>query len=922
MTAVRTLLHLGCLTTLLFAVAPLQAQTGEQAGKSADAKRAADKPAGELAGKPAGFDELKKAGALRSTYRTHEATKVDGVVPEPDLETFRNEIRPILEKACFECHGERKQKAELRVDTLDADLFGGKDVDWWLEVLAVLTNGEMPPEDDVEMADADRARVIDWLSGEMQVASATRRASAEHSSFRRLTRYEYDYALQDLLGVPFRFSDDLPPDPVSEDGFENSSEALHLTGMQFRAYLDAGRRALQLATVRGEQPELLQWRVAMGDLATHEWQKQDRQLENLRKKHAKDPEKLEKEVARHQKRARQRPHGVFFHNPETGRMARQSWGYNGAKFARKPSNEIREAPLRSDQIAVIPPKQNLIVELGNRLPDRGTLRVRVRASREATGTPTMRLLFGWQASNDSKASFRIDAEDVVVTGEPGTPAFYEWRVPLSQIYPRNLVRKTGKMGATPSPSEYIRIVNVSTGSGDIRVDYVEVSAPFHEQWPPASHLRIFGADAPESETERARAVLTSFLPRAWRRDVTAAELAQKLQLFGRLRKKCTDFEQAMIEVLASALASPNFLYVASDAVGQAEPAGSSGEAEPAGLSGEQLATRLSMFLWCSSPDRELLEVARDGKLQDEAALAAQVQRLLASDKAQRFSRHFVRQWLNLSLLDYLHVDRKKHPRFDPSLREAMAEEPIAFFRELLRHDHSVLEFLHADFAMVNARLAAHYGLADVTGTHFRRVELPTEHVGQQGRGGLLTQAGILAMNSDGIDSHPLKRGIWMLERLLNDPPPPPPPAVPEIDLADPEIAKLTLKQRIENHRDDPACMSCHQKIDPWGIAFEDFDAVGRFRTEIAGQPVDSVSVLFNKQRLDGADGLKRFLLEHRQDQFVRAMVYKLATFALGRPLTFGDRAAIDEITAQTRKRGDGLATMISVLVASDLFRGR
>jgi hypothetical protein len=204
------------------------------------------------------------------------------------------------------------------------------------------------------------------------------------------------------------------------------------------------------------------------------------------------------------------------------------------------------------------------------------------------------------------------------------------------------------------------------------------------------------------------------------------------------------------------------------------------------------------------------------------------------------------------------------------------------------------------------------------GNHFRRVRLEPQHR----RGGLLTAAGLLAMNSDGKDSHPLKRGIWLLENLLNDPPPPPPPAVPEIDLADPEIAKLTLKQRIEDHRNHAACLSCHAKIDPWGIAFENFDAVGSWRSQINGKPVDASSLLFNKQELDGMDGLKRFLLTNRQDQFARAMVHKLATYALGRPLTFGDRASIDQITADLRKQNDGLATMITLIVTSELFQSK
>ena len=238
------------------------------------------------------------------------------------------------------------------------------------------------------------------------------------------------------------------------------------------------------------------------------------------------------------------------------------------------------------------------------------------------------------------------------------------------------------------------------------------------------------------------------------------------------------------------------------------------------------------------------------------------------------------------------------------------------FDEMLRTDASVLDFLHADYTMANERLALHYDLPNVKGNDFRRVALQANSK----RGGLLTQAGLLAMNSSGDDSHPLKRGVWLLESLLNDPPPPPPPAVPEIDLADPEIAKMTLKERIEDHRNHAACMSCHAKIDPWGIAFENYDALGQWRNQINGQPVDATSTLFNKQKLDGMDGLKRFLLENRQDQFVRAMVHKLTTYALGRPLVFADRSAVDEITSKVRQQGDGLATMIELIAMSDLFR--
>ncbi len=292
--------------------------------------------------------------------------------------------------------------------------------------------------------------------------------------------------------------------------------------------------------------------------------------------------------------------------------------------------------------------------------------------------------------------------------------------------------------------------------------------------------------------------------------------------------------------------------------------------------------------------------------------------MLHDERAKRFSEQFVRQWLGMQLLDYLKVDDAAYPGFDAALKEAMQHEPVAFFQEVLEHNWAVLDFLHADYTVANERLARHYGLEGVQGNHFRRVSLGS----QAKRGGLLAQAGLLAMNSDGKDSHPLKRGIWLLKSILNDPPPPPPAAVPTIDLADPEIAKMTIKQRIENHRNQPACYSCHAKIDPWGIVFENFDAVGSWRTAIKDQPIDASSVLSTGQKLDGINDVKKFLLENRQDQFVRAMVVKLLTFGLGRPLTFSDHAPIDKITAQVRNQGDGLATMIEVIVQSDVFQSK
>ena len=293
-------------------------------------------------------------------------------------------------------------------------------------------------------------------------------------------------------------------------------------------------------------------------------------------------------------------------------------------------------------------------------------------------------------------------------------------------------------------------------------------------------------------------------------------------------------------------------------------------------------------------------------------LKVQIARMLKDPKAKRFSEHFVGQWLGLEGLDSTtHVK-------DEVLREAMFEEPIAFFESVLSDNGSAMDFIHSDYAVVNERMASHYRISGVYGPHFRRVAIPVS----ANRGGVLTSAGVLAMNSDGTDSHPLKRGIWMLERILQDPPPPPPPNVPEVDLTDPRILEMTLKERIEDHRNKPACKSCHAKIDPWGIAFENYDALGAFRTNLKNGPVDAKAELFNKQELDGMTGLKRYLLLERQDQFARALVEKLTTYAIGRSLSFSDNADIDKIVVQFRKQGDRLGDLIHLIAQSDIFNSK
>lgn len=867
----------------------------------------------DASGEPLTLTELKSTGLERSRFHANLAgekpSASDDQPPQADLETFQSKIQPLLKQYCYDCHGPDTMEGNVQVSALNPDLLRGSDTDWWTEVFAAVTKGEMPPPDDYEMGDAERRQIVNWLSGQLEAASALRRQSGSHSAFRRLTRYEYNYALQDLLGLPWDFAKDLPPEPHSEEGFENSSELLHLSVSQFETYHRLAREALDRATVSGDRPKPLYWGIAMESAAQREWKQQDSQLAKKKKELAEQPEKLEAELAKLEENFR-KPHGnAYYKQLSTGRTAPATWNYRGASYAFAPTDTKPEFPESFDCVAILPQsrRQNLIVELGNRLPDEGTMRVTVRASRvntDSPGYPSLQLLFGWQASNEGRALLRVSDEDIPVTATSDEPQVIQWEVPLGEIYPRNSVRKTSKMGAIPSPSEYIRIANSAASSGDVQIDYVVVEAPVYTQWPPASHTNIFFASEHSGdEVAYAREILQRFMSRAWRRIPSQEEVDRKLKLFQVMRPQCDRFEDAVLEVLATILASPQFLYVA-----KSSPAD---DAQPSKIDNYGLASRLALFLWCSLPDDELLALAESGQLADDKVLAAQVDRMLNDPRSSRLSEHFVHQWLNLELLGFVNFKQ-----LDPLLKEAMQHEPIALFDEILDQNSSVLDFLHSDYTMVNQRLAQHYRLPDVYGNHFRRVELKEDFR----QGGLLTQAGVLAMNSDYPDSHPLKRAIWLLECLLADPPPPPPPAVPQIDLADPEIAKMTLKERIEDHRNHAACKSCHVKIDPWGIAFENYDALGKWRDNIRGKPVDASSQLFNGETLDGMDGLKRFLLENRQDQFMQATVQKLATFALGRPLRFEDRAEVEAITAQVRQDGDGLRTTIHAIVQSDLFK--
>ena len=574
----------------------------------------ADEPALSL-------EEARLRGAAQSKYRTgfRKPSPAATTAPKANLEVFRKEIQPLLDQACASCHGADKQKGDLRVDTLDPNLLVGKDVNWWVEVVDVISNGEMPPEDEaVELSDTGRAKIIDWLTQELQVASQLRRTERGHSSFRRLTRYEYNYALQDLLGLPHDFASDLPPEAASEDGFKNSSEMLQMSVTQLELYRELGRRALQAATVKGEKPAELYFAINAATAAKALVEKMN------------DPKLSEKDRKKFENVSTTSNH--YF--DRTSGEAIASIRNNLRDRAHPSIDTLPEPPPPSSKGFVLSSGTKRTLNLGSEWPETGYIHVRVRADRMTHdgSPPRLRLHYGFQASNNSHATEVISDGDLEVSGN--APAFYAWRVPLAGIT-RNPFR--GQRIPKVNSTESILIENTHPdSSAAVFIDYIEVSTPGYEQWPPDSHTRLFPKrDQDRDELDYAREVLTRFMQTAWRREIAPEEIDQKLAYYEKIRPSFGEPQGALIEVMANLLASPNFLYVVQSPKPDAY----------------ELATRLSIFLWSSLPDRELLSLAGDGKLIQTKVLEQQVSRMLADPKAERFSTHFVRQWLGMELLD-------------------------------------------------------------------------------------------------------------------------------------------------------------------------------------------------------------------------------------------------------------------------------
>lgn len=428
---------------------------------------------------------------------------------------------------------------------------------------------------------------------------------------------------------------------------------------------------------------------------------------------------------------------------------------------------------------------------------------------------------------------------------------------------------------------------------------------------PDSRPALIFAQPSSSKTHAvaAREVIQRFTTRAYRRPVKPEEIDRLMELYAMVRENGDSYEEGIKVAMQAVLVNPNFLF-------RVESGATDSNGKDASLTGTELASRLSYFLWNSMPDEALIAAAADGSLKKTDVLIGQVNRMLADPKAERFFEDFTSQWLQIRRLSESSPDPELFPNFTPELRADLAREPVAFFTESLRSKRPIPELITGKYTMLNGRLARHYGIPGSFDNQFRRVDVSAQH-----RGGVLGMGALLTVTSNPNRTSPVKRGKFVMEEVLGTPPPPQPPGVGVLEENTAFEKPKSMRERLDRHRADPACASCHAPLDAFGFALENFDPVGKWRIEESGLPVDSSGNAPGDIPIEGVDGLRDYL-KTRESDLIRAITEKMMIYALGRGLTATDALTIHDMAPKIKKRGNDLTALVTEIVLSDQFRKR
>ena len=783
-------------------------------------------------------------------------------------------VRTFLNQYCVACHNERRVAAAggpasaldaqirqtgLALDAADAAR-PSADAGVWERVIKRLRAGSMPPPGLPRPGAAESRAVVGWLEARIDEAAAANPDPGRTASMHRLNRTEYGNAIRDLLAVDIDAAALLPGDETSDTGFDNNAEVLSISTAQLDRYLSAARKISRLATGVMTAPEFARFENSV--LLTQA----DRQHEDL-------------------------PLGS-----RGGLAATYQFPADGDYIFR-----IGLTSNWQDYVRGMGRRNLLDLRLDGRLVRRFTV------GGEAPGTPAPTTWSPAEAGDpeweryvrESAAHLEVRA---LVVGGPHVVGVSFVRNRWAPEGPLQPVMK----GAVLSNDEKYH--------GNAEVQSLTIEGPYDAAAPEdtPSRRRVFACRpaAASEEDACAERILSRLARLAYRRPPTDREVETLFDFFRDGRAQAGGgFDAGIRLALERLLVDPDFLL----RVYEDPPGAAPGEAYAFG--GLALASRLSFFLWSSIPDDELLDAAERGALSDPAARRRQVRRMLADARSEALASNFAAQWLHLRNLDDVRAEPSYYPDFDQDLVEAFRQETALFIGSTLDEDRSVLDLLGADYTFVNERLARHYGIPGVYGSRFRRVTLPD----REQRGGLLGHGSLLSLTSYPHRTSPVLRGRWLLEAIFGTPPPGPPPDVPPLPERGDDDAPASMRERLDRHRRNPACASCHRLIDPPGFLLEHYDAIGGWRTVTeTGHPVDAVGAMPNGAAAEGLAGLRGLLLED-PEPFVSTLTERLLAYALGRGLGHHDQPTVRGIVRDASADGYRWSSLVLGVVESPAF---
>ncbi|MEN9573124.1 MAG: hypothetical protein RL514_979 [Verrucomicrobiota bacterium] len=881
---------------------------------------------------------------------------------DPAKLSYQKDVLPLLKKYCFDCHGDGAKKAGVEFDKYPSHTALLADRKLWDHTLLNVRNREMPPSNKKKQPTlAEREVIQAWIDFEV-FKTDPKNPDPGRVTLRRLNRAEYNNTIRDLVGVNFRPADDFPADDAGY-GFDNIGDVLSMPPVLLEKYLTAAEKILAQAIVTDPLAKPTAQRIAARQLkGGNDTTSPDSprrvsgtkpltakfsvaragehrlRLSTQTRHVAPEPTKMELRVDGQavkvievrgdpelphtvevpvQLKAGQHELTMALLNPyatpkdSKGRSQTRAFTVEWVEVVEPTPNAVLRllpdlllvgynAKKQGDGWVALNSTEEDDVAFEFNAPREGEYFLRTLAWAKPTGSNAMTLTF--MRGEQELRQVRVEADE-------SAPQHYEakFRLPAGKHLLRVAVQRD-KTGLPPE--EAAKPLTGKQQKGTVSVRHLEVEGPPEAaaEMLPETHRRIFFKRATkETGPQVAREVIGAFARRAYRRPVTTAEVERLMKLYELARKNGETFEGGVQQALKAVLVSPHFLFR-----GELQPEPDNPKSVHP-VNEFSLASRLSYFLWSSMPDEELFALAERGQLRKN--LEPQVRRMLKDPKSKALVENFAGQWLQLRNLAIIQPDKKLFPTFDAKLRAAMQRETELLFESVLREDRSVFEFLTADYTFVNERLAKHYGLTGVTGEEFQRVSLKGTP-----RAGVLTHASILTLTSNPTRTSPVKRGKWVLENLLATPPPPPAPNVPELD-GQKQLAG-TLRQRMEQHRANPTCASCHTKMDAIGFALENYDAVGGFRALDAGAAIDPSGELGPTDKFKGPVELANLLARQKREDFIRCMVEKMLTYSLGRGLEYYDRTAAKEIADGLAKRHHTFSGLVLEVVNSVPFQRR